>query len=608
MERVEDDVAFGLENRAWSRSAMLERVPAVIAEAGLTGLERRRSNRLSGGQGQRLAVAGVLAPRPGVLVLDEPTANLDPDGAAAFFAGSPGCVPAARRRSCSSSTGLMRPGRWPTSSSRSGATASRSTFGPPDDVLRRSGERMASAGIWLPGPGRARRPVVPRQPTAPRRPAAARPPIAARPTVEARGVAFAYERGAPVLTGVDAAFSAGERVALVGPNGSGKSTLARLLVGLLRPAAGEVRLGDTDPSRLPAAELARRAGYVFQEPEAGFLADTVADEVTLGLAAGERAAVPALMERLRLPLDAFGARSPYRLSGGEARRLSLACTLIRRPDLLVLDEPTFGQDRLGYEGLLEILRERLDTGSVWSWPPMIAARGRHRVAGDRAPRRQDRRRWGPRGDPVIIARDLAPAQLDSPLGRTSPVLKLVIAVAWFVGLATTLEVLPPLVVAVVAVAAGFLLGRVPPGDLARAVAPVWLAALGLACFNMVFAASNADPAAATIVELGPLRVTSAALAAGVGLGLRLIAIGAVGAVFVLTTDSTRLVDALVQQARVSPRFAYGALAAYEAVPRFGETTTLRQARRYAACAVASARDCSSACWCSRSATVTGSWR
>ena len=181
-------------------------------------------------------------------------------------------------------------------------------------------------------------------------------------TVEARGVGFAYERSAPVLEGVDAAFSSGERVALVGPNGSGKSTLGRLLVGLLRPSAGVVRLGGADPARLPAAALARRAGYVFQDPEAGFLADTVAEEVTLGLTADERAAAPGLMEWLRLPLAEFGSRSPYRLSGGEARRLSLACTLVRRPDLLVLDEPTFGQDRLGYEGLLEILRERLDAG------------------------------------------------------------------------------------------------------------------------------------------------------------------------------------------------------------------------------------------------------
>lgn len=181
---------------------------------------------------------------------------------------------------------------------------------------------------------------------------------------------------------------------------------------------------------------------------------------------------------------------------------------------------------------------------------------------------------------MIVARDLAPAQLDSPLGRTSPVLKLAVAVVWFVGLATTTQFAPPLVVAVATVGLGVLFGKAPPGDLARVVAPVWLAALGLAFFNTLFAAANADPSAATVAQLGPFRVTAAAVAAGVGLGLRLIAIGAVGAVFILTTDSTRLVDALVQQARVSPRFAYGALAAYQAVPRFGEDlTTLREARR-----------------------------
>jgi len=181
---------------------------------------------------------------------------------------------------------------------------------------------------------------------------------------------------------------------------------------------------------------------------------------------------------------------------------------------------------------------------------------------------------------VIVPRDLAPAQLDSPLGRTSPVLKLVVAVVWFVGLATTLRIEPPVVVALVAVGAGLIAGRIPVRDLTRAIAPIWLAALGLALFNTLFAAANGDPAATTIAQLGSVRITSEALAAGLGLGLRLVAIGVIGAVFVLTTDSTRLADSLVQQAGLSPRFAYGALAAYQAIPRFGEDlTTLRQARR-----------------------------
>jgi energy-coupling factor transport system permease protein len=181
---------------------------------------------------------------------------------------------------------------------------------------------------------------------------------------------------------------------------------------------------------------------------------------------------------------------------------------------------------------------------------------------------------------VIAARDLAPAQLDSVLGRTSPVLKLVVALVWLIGLATTNAWGPPIVLALAAVASALTIGRVPSGDLGRALAPLWIAALGLVFFNTVFGVSNADPTATTAFTLGPWRVTEEAIVAGIGVGLRVVAIAAVGAVFALTTDSTRLVDALVQQARVPERFAYGALAAYGAIPRFGsDLADLRAARR-----------------------------
>lgn len=182
----------------------------------------------------------------------------------------------------------------------------------------------------------------------------------------------------------------------------------------------------------------------------------------------------------------------------------------------------------------------------------------------------------------MIAGRLEPtdAQLDSLLGRTSPVVKLTVAVVWLVGLALTLDPVPPLILAGVSVAAGVTLGGIRPATFAGAVAPLWLAAIGIGVFNALFSVSNSDPAAAELLRLGPMRLTAEAAANGLGLGLRVVAIAAVGAVFALTTDPTRLTDALVQQARIPERFAFGALAAYGAIPRFAEDlSTLRQARR-----------------------------
>jgi energy-coupling factor transport system permease protein len=182
---------------------------------------------------------------------------------------------------------------------------------------------------------------------------------------------------------------------------------------------------------------------------------------------------------------------------------------------------------------------------------------------------------------VITSRlELSDSQLDSQLGRTSPLAKLGIALVWLIGLALSLEPGPPLVLAATAFGAGVVLGGIRPMNLLRAVAPLWLAAIGVGTFNALFSVSNGDPAAAVLMTVGPIRLTVEAVVNGVALALRVVAIGCVGAVFALTTDPTRLADSLVQQARVPERFAYGALAAYGAIPRFGEDlATLRQARR-----------------------------
>ena len=365
MERAEDDVAFGLEGRGWSPPAMRDRVPGALAEAGLAGFARRRTARLSGGEQQRLALAGAFAPHPGLLVLDEPTANLDPAGALAFAARL-GAVRAAR-----AATIVLVEHRadlaWPLADLvlALGGDGRPLALGTPAELLAGHRQALIAAGIWLPdeplpplpaggsgGPGSGARGPG----------AGASGPGAA--FAEARDVDYAFEPGIPVLSGLDLAVEPGARVALLGANGSGKSTAARLLVGLLRPARGTVRIAGRDPSRTRPRDLARLAGYVTQDPERSFLAATVEADLLLGLTPDERARAGGVADALGLPLGRFGGRNPFTLSGGEQRRHSLACQLVRRPGLLVLDEPTFGQDRRGYDGLLDLLRSRVQAGTA----------------------------------------------------------------------------------------------------------------------------------------------------------------------------------------------------------------------------------------------------
>jgi energy-coupling factor transport system permease protein len=181
---------------------------------------------------------------------------------------------------------------------------------------------------------------------------------------------------------------------------------------------------------------------------------------------------------------------------------------------------------------------------------------------------------------MLTPLDLSDAQESSLLGRTSPLVKLGVAIAWLVALALTREPGPPLLLAALAVAAGLAIGQVPPRNLGRGLAPLVVAAASIAFANLLWSGQNTDPLATELARIGPFRITREAAEAAAALAARVLAIVSVGAVFAQTTDPTRLVDALVQQARVPERFAYGALAAYQAVPRLVEDlVTLRQARR-----------------------------
>jgi energy-coupling factor transport system ATP-binding protein len=376
MERVGDDVAFGLENLAWPPGAMRERVPEALAGVGLRGFEDRRSNRLSGGEQQRVAIAGVLAPGPGLLVLDEPTAHLDAGGAEAVFR----ILRTIRERQAATVVLVEHRAElaWPLADLVLALDDDGTPIdlGSPKAVLKRSARKLERAGIWLPEE-RDRS-----SSTSGDRRAAAGPEAGAEPVLEVAGVRFGFTPAAAVLRSVDLVLEPGERVGLVGRNGSGKTTLLRLALGLLRPGAGRIRLAGRDPRRVPGVQLARLAGFVAQEPELGFLGESVRDEIELGLTVEETAYAHELAERLRLPLAEFADRSPYRLSGGEQRRLSLVTGLARRPTLLALDEPTFGQDRRGHEALVSALAELVGEGSA-----LLAATHDERFVRDATDRR-----------------------------------------------------------------------------------------------------------------------------------------------------------------------------------------------------------------------------
>jgi energy-coupling factor transporter ATP-binding protein EcfA2 len=248
--------------------------------------------------------------------------------------------------------------------------------GPPDQVLADARDMLIAAGVWVPGfvPGTRPRAV----PGAGAIPGAI--PRAGGLLLAAEELAVSRERPrrrfrsippVPVQQDISAQVRAGQALTVTGPNGAGKSTFALTLAGLLAPVGGNVsatmdlsRGAGVDPYKWKAEQLIARIGTVFQEPEHQFVTGKVLDELMFGprhLGHGEDR-VDELLVRLRLTelVDA----NPYTLSGGEKRRLSVATVLAAHPQVLVLDEPTFGQDANTWAELASFLSELLDAGTA----------------------------------------------------------------------------------------------------------------------------------------------------------------------------------------------------------------------------------------------------
>jgi len=411
-----DEVAFGPENLRMPVAEVLARAEAALRRVGLWERRAENPDRLSGGGRQRLAIACALAMGSPLLVLDEPTANLDPAGIEDVYAALAELVAAGDRaillveHNLDAAVGFVdrvvvldHDGRL-------------AFDGSVDDVLRGRAAALHDMGVWLPVSAiaalRLRRagfaldplPLTPDElhealeaeagpSLTPRSPASADRTIAplpdavdpsfrkthatpvsgsvpgagqgsraaaADPLISVRGLSLRRGR-TEVLHGIDLDVPRGTFVAVVGANGAGKTSLIQALAGVVTPPRGTVHVDGLDVGRADARTLSARIGFVFQNPEHQFIAHTVFDEIAHGLRL-QHLPDDEVTARTESLLDRFGLTGkaeshPFLLSGGQKRRLSVGTALVAGAPVLVLDEPTFGQDRARADELLSLLSE-----------------------------------------------------------------------------------------------------------------------------------------------------------------------------------------------------------------------------------------------------------
>jgi energy-coupling factor transporter ATP-binding protein EcfA2 len=380
MLTLEEEVAFGLENLAVDRTEMDVRIDEALGWVDLADRRRDKIERLSGGQKQRLALACVLAQRPTVLVFDEPTAQLDPVGAADVVAMLKGL------RARGQHTLVIIEHRLDDLMSLVDDVLALNLAGevvvngPPRQMMQDWGEWLNTAGVWVPQVSElATRlnfagirldpfPLTVDEAASALTLHVGRSPshqsvaamTATTPLIQVCDLSFTYPRAPrPALDAVNVTINSGELTAIVGANGAGKTTLARHLVGILRPPPGTVTLEGRDFATVHPADLARVVGYVFQYPEHQFVGGSVVDDVAFGLRRAGASESEAKSRAVAI-LEEFGLQSlaqvhPFSLSHGEQRRLSVAAMLVLGQRGLFLDEPTFGQDRRSADVLLNKL-------------------------------------------------------------------------------------------------------------------------------------------------------------------------------------------------------------------------------------------------------------
>jgi energy-coupling factor transport system ATP-binding protein len=404
VEVVEDELAFAMENAGLAQTVMRRRIEEALDQVEIAHLRHRVITTLSGGERQRVAIAAALTVQPRILLLDEPTSQLDPHTAEEVLTAlyklnaDLGLTIVLSEHRLERVVQYVDRVLWvehQTAGARQPAEivdqdpahSSPYRFAAPREILTlmpnppplaavgkllrwhplpltiKEGRRLA-AQTWAAGGDRwetARGSFWGRgiQAPAPPRPTSNRP----KPLLQTMRLHAAYA-GDPALQGVDFTLNAGEIVAVMGRNGSGKTTLLRHLVGLIQPQQGRVLLDGQDIAGRQVEDLARQIGYVPQNPGDLLYHDTLADELRFTLRNHSRPVDEQQIGRTLeiLGIGHLGAAYPRDLSGGEAQRAALAAILVAEPRIVLLDEPTRGLDYAAKQSLATLLKSQAAAG------------------------------------------------------------------------------------------------------------------------------------------------------------------------------------------------------------------------------------------------------
>jgi energy-coupling factor transport system ATP-binding protein len=378
------EVAFGPENLGVERQEIARRVDRCLGMVRLSHLTHKAPSALSGGQKQRLALASVLALEPKLLILDEPTSDLDPAGRRELLDAI-----RALRRERDLTLVMIDPETDEMDWADRLLVLDQGRIvedGPPADLWGR-GEALDRIGVkgftlaslanrlglaeqvmdaeatalavrnagWRPAPD-----------AADRLHAADRARAGAEVLLEVDGLAHRYPDGTEALSGVSCAIRQGEFVAILGQNGSGKTTLVKHLNGILRPTTGDIRLQGQSLLGQPPTALSRRVGLVFQNPDHQIFHERVWDEVAFGprLQGLSDAEVGSRVEEAleAVGLIGMGELDPFILTKGSRQRVAVASTLATKPEVVILDEPTTGLDHAELSGMMALIRRLNEAG------------------------------------------------------------------------------------------------------------------------------------------------------------------------------------------------------------------------------------------------------